>query len=56
MNWPVGHTLHKRRYIITAVLGEGGFGVTYKAKDTSFQNDLFVVIRRFLAKKLPNPI
>jgi eukaryotic-like serine/threonine-protein kinase len=45
MTWPVGHTLHKRRYIITAVLGEGGFGVTYKAKDTSFQNDLFVVIK-----------
>jgi eukaryotic-like serine/threonine-protein kinase len=42
-NLPIGTTL-KNRYRIEQMLGEGGFGITYKAIDT-LQNSMTVAIK-----------
>ena len=46
MVWPTGHKVKNGRYVVQEVLGQGGFGITYKAWDTS-QNE-------FVALKTPN--
>ncbi|MEQ8466287.1 hypothetical protein [Coleofasciculus sp. E1-EBD-02] len=33
MVWVKGQKLHGRRYVIERKLGQGGFGITYLAKD-----------------------
>jgi formylglycine-generating enzyme required for sulfatase activity/tRNA A-37 threonylcarbamoyl transferase component Bud32 len=33
MAWTQGHTLRQQQYVIEAVLGQGGFGITYRAWD-----------------------
>jgi serine/threonine protein kinase len=43
MQWQPGHKLKNRPYEIEQVLGEGGFGITYKAKHLEF--DISVVIK-----------
>lgn len=46
MEWNIGHTLKNRPYRIEKRLGKGGFGITYLAKNLSFnQHDLYVVIK-----------
>jgi serine/threonine protein kinase len=32
-HWPPGQQLHQRKYLIEAILGGGGFGVTYRAQN-----------------------
>ncbi|GAB4539482.1 MAG: hypothetical protein Tsb0014_29940 [Pleurocapsa sp.] len=41
--WQPGHRLKSRPYEIQEVLGEGGFGITYKAKHLTL--DFFVVLK-----------
>lgn len=43
MVWASGHQLQGGKYIIEQVLGQGGFGITYKAKHLVLNN--FVVIK-----------
>ena len=43
MQWQPGHRLKSRPYEIERELGEGGFGITYKAKDLNL--DIPVVIK-----------
>ncbi|MBD1939379.1 serine/threonine-protein kinase [Microcoleus sp. FACHB-68] len=50
MVWEPGHVLQDGKYIIEEKLGEGGFGVTYLASDSS---DSFVVIKT-LNEKIQN--
>ncbi|MFM6026373.1 MAG: protein kinase domain-containing protein [Dolichospermum sp.] len=42
MTWNPGKILNNGKYTIQSVLGQGGFGVTYLARDT---NDIQVVIK-----------
>lgn len=42
---PVGAELGSRRYRVTAVLGQGGFGITYKADDIELRRE--VAIKEF---------
>jgi serine/threonine protein kinase len=43
MIWQKGHKLQGGRYVIEKVLGEGGFGITYKVLHTALQD--YVVIK-----------
>ncbi|MDM9379357.1 serine/threonine-protein kinase [Chlorogloeopsis sp. ULAP01] len=42
MVWAAGHKLQGDKYIIEQVLGQGGFGITYKARH-KFLNNLVVI-------------
>ncbi|NES83380.1 MAG: serine/threonine protein kinase [Moorea sp. SIO2B7] len=42
MTWRSGHRLQKGKYIIERKLGEGGFGVTYKARHVMFDEDVVI--------------
>ncbi|MDJ0649198.1 MAG: serine/threonine-protein kinase [Xenococcaceae cyanobacterium MO_188.B19] len=53
MEWQPGHKLKSRDYEIETVLGEGGFGITYKAKDLSL--DIPIVIKTPNSKLQRNP-
>ncbi|MGC1247900.1 MAG: serine/threonine-protein kinase [Spirulinaceae cyanobacterium] len=46
MVWAEGHEVKNGRYVIQNVLGQGGFGITYKAWDTFYDE--------FVALKTPN--
>ena len=45
---PAGHKLHW--YEIESILGQGGFGITYLARDTNLNNR--VAIKEFLPTQL----
>ena len=45
---PIGH--HLDNYLIQAILGDGGFGITYLAKDTHL--DALVAIKEYLPNEL----
>ena len=42
MVWASGHHLQNGKYVIEQVLGQGGFGITYKARH-SILNSLVVI-------------
>ena len=42
---PAGVALGRDRYVIEAVLGQGGFGITYRARDQQLQR--WVAIKEF---------
>ncbi len=44
MAWAVGEELQGGRYRIEAVLGEGGFGITYRAWDSVRANDVVIKV------------
>lgn len=46
MVWQKGHKLQGGRYVIEKIMGEGGFGITYKAKHT--------LLNQWLVIKTPN--
>lgn len=46
---PSGTLLHNRRYCIDYPLGRGGFGITYRAFDTTF--NMVVVIKEFFPQE-----
>ena len=43
MVWAPGHKLQNGKYEIGEILGQGGFGITYKA--LNIETDKFVVIK-----------
>ncbi|NEO30501.1 MAG: SUMF1/EgtB/PvdO family nonheme iron enzyme [Symploca sp. SIO3C6] len=42
MSWTIGHQLQSRPYVVEAILGRGGFGITYKARHLE-DNQHFVI-------------
>lgn len=50
MYLPINSALQNGRYILTAVLGQGGFGITYKGIDTILDKE--VCIKEFFMKNL----
>jgi serine/threonine protein kinase len=42
MVWAPGHTLQNGKYVIECVLGQGGFGMTYKARHTRLNADVVI--------------
>ncbi|NER32273.1 MAG: serine/threonine protein kinase, partial [Symploca sp. SIO1C4] len=42
MSWTIGYQLQSRPYVVEAILGRGGFGITYKARHLE-HNQHFVI-------------
>ncbi|CAN1209026.1 hypothetical protein TUMEXPCC7403_02300 [Tumidithrix helvetica PCC 7403] len=42
MGWQVGEKLQGEKYLITGVLGDGGFGTVYKAKYVQLDRDVAI--------------
>ena len=52
-HWPPGQQIHNGKYIIEAILGGGGFGVTYRAKNP--KEDKLVAIKTLNANVQGKP-
>ena len=52
-HWPPGQQLHQGKYLIEAILGGGGFGVTYRAQNR--KEGKLVAIKTLNANVQGNP-
>jgi serine/threonine protein kinase len=46
MIWISGQPLQGGKYVIEQVLGQGGFGITYKARHALLKNPVVIKLRR----------
>ena len=42
MVWAPGHKLQNGKYVIGEILGQGGFGITYKARNTQINESVVI--------------
>ncbi len=44
MIWPIGHPLQNGKYVVESILGQGGFGITYKARHKQLDSNVVIKI------------
>jgi len=54
MYWPNGHTLQNGKLIVESVLGQGGFGITYKALHRGFNSPVVIKTPNASLRKDPD--
>ncbi|MEB3339498.1 serine/threonine-protein kinase [Okeania sp.] len=53
-NWQPGTLLNNRRYSIEKILGQGGFGITYLARENYTKKKVVIKTLNYQVQKLPN--
>lgn len=54
MSWSVGHKIQNGKYVIEKVLGQGGFGITYKALHIALNQQVVIKTPNNALKNDPN--